>query len=176
MRPILLLVLVATLTGCKSIPSAVDPAPAAFAGAPVPGGRASDDPMFRFDGAWEGVLTGHGGPDLVDGAGMQRAFRIEVGAGQARVFQQLRGQWSEMKPGTFTVSAWGSQAVLYSLTSGQDEDGTWVEGSSFTLVRTSPDAVVAYWLRTVNNLDLPQEHPDHHFAWEFSGEMRKAAD
>jgi hypothetical protein len=176
MKPILLLVLMAVLTGCKTGPTVTDPALGAFAVAPAPGGRAADDPMFRFDGGWEGTLAGHGGPDLVDGAGMQRAFRIEVGAGQARVFQQLRGQWSEMKPGTFAVSAWGSQAVVYSLTSGQDDDGTWVEGSSFTLVRTSPDAVVAYWLRTVNNLDLPPQHPDHHFAWEFSGEMRKAGD
>jgi hypothetical protein len=78
-----------------------------------------------------------------------------------------------MKPGTFSIYNWGSQAVIYSLTSGQDKDGTWVEGSSFTLVHHSPSSIIAYWLRTVNNLNLPTDNPDFHFAWEFSGEMRK---
>lgn len=161
------------LVGCTT--TAVKNAPAAndFSAAEAPSGFAPGDPMFQFVGAWEGSLEGHSGPNLVAGAGVKRAFRIVIGAQQVHVFQRLDGQWSEMKPGTFIIYNWGSQAVIYSLTSGKDSDGTWVEGSSFILVHHSSTSVIAYWLRTVNNLNLPSDNPDFHFGWEFSGEMHK---
>ena len=144
----------------------------AFLQTSAPAGYDKDDPMFQFLGTWEGTLDGHSGPNLVAGSGFKRTFRIVVMAQQVHVFQQLDDQWSEMKPGAFMISNWGPQAVVSSLTSAKDNDGTWVENSSFTLVHHSPGSLIVYWLRTVNNLNLPADNPDFHFAWEFSGEMR----
>lgn len=164
-----------SLVGCATKTVKTASTPTAFSATAAPAGVSSDNPMFQFAGVWEGTLNGHSGPDLAAGVGVKRSFRIVVDAQQAHAFQQIDGQWSEMKAGTFSLFNWGSQAVIYSLTSGQDEDGTWVEGSSFTLVHHSPSSIIAYWLRTVNNLNLSPDSPDFHFAWEFSGEMHKAS-
>jgi hypothetical protein len=175
MRLAVLLVGALLLAGCSTTAVKTVSTPTTFSTAEAPAGFSSSGPMFQFVGVWEGTLKGHSGPNLVAGAGAKRSFRIAVNAQQVHVFQQIDGQWSEMKPGTFSIYNWGSQAIIYSLTSGQDKDGTWVEGSSFTLVHHSPSSIIAYWLRTVNNLNLPVDNPDFHFAWEFSGEMRKVS-
>jgi hypothetical protein len=173
MRLTALSVATALLAGCSTTSIKNVPAAAAFSAAKAPYGFMSSDPMFQFVGTWEGTLEGHSGPNLVAGAGSKIAFRIVIDPQQAHVFQQLDSRWSEMKPGTFSVYNWGSQAVVYSLTSGTDEDGTWVEGSSFTLMHNSPSSLIVYWLRTVNNLNLSADNPDFYFTWEFSGEMHK---
>jgi hypothetical protein len=165
MKRILTFFVLLALTACATPPSA-------------PSGRSPDDPMFQFSGTWEGALDGHGGPHFVDGSGHSRSFRIIIDShGNATVFQQLDSEWKEMKPpGSFRLTKWGSQAVVSSITSGRDDEGTWVENTSFTLVRHDQDTVVAYWLRTVNNLDLPTTHEDYHFAWGFSGKMSRVGD
>jgi uncharacterized lipoprotein NlpE involved in copper resistance len=165
-RSILLLV-VLILSGCAS--RSVDD--------PLVAGRAITDPMFQFDGTWEGAIDGFGGPNLVDGAGVTRQCRLVIGPGSmAKAYQQLDSGWSEVKPGSFWVIHWASQALVRSITAGHDNDGTWVEGWTFLLVHRDKDSVVAYWLRTVNNLDLPQTNDDFHFGWGFSGVLYRALD
>lgn len=162
---------VIVLAGCTTSAIKTSPTAGTYSGTSAPAGYDSNDPMFQFLGVWEGTLDGHDGLNLVAGDGFKRSFRIAVTPRQVRVFQQLNGEWSEMKSGAFGLSSWGPQAVISSLTSARDNDGTWVEGSSFTLVHHSAESLIVYWLRTVNNLDLPADNPDFHFAWEFSGEM-----
>jgi hypothetical protein len=173
MKLIALLFVAIMFAGCSANVVKHQPAPEVFAPVSAPDGLSPSEPMFQFSGAWEGTLNGHDGPNLVDGLAAKRAFRIVVDAKQVHVFQQLDGHWSEMKAGTFHISNWASQAVISSLTAGKDKDGTWVENSSFTLVHHSPSSIIAYWLRTVNNLNLPVDNPDFHFGWEFSGEMHQ---
>ena len=84
--------------------------------------------------------------------------------------------WTELKTGHFGGQVWGSQAVFSSITSGSDRDGGWVESISFTLVHDSPLTLVGYYVRAVNNLDLPVANPDAHFAWGGSGQFQRVDD
>jgi hypothetical protein len=143
---------------------------------PMVADRSVTDPMFQFEGTWQGAIEGFGGPNLVNGAGVTRECRLVIGSdGAAKAYQQLASGWSEVKPGSFWVTHWASQALVRSITSGHDKDGTWVEGWTFILVHHDKDSLVAYWMRTVNNLDLPQTNDDFHFGWAFSGVLHRVA-
>ena len=139
----------------------------------APYGYDVDDPMFQFAGTWEGALQCHSGPYFIDGDGAEFKFRIAIDRELvASVFSFIDGQWVEFKGGAFETKQWGSQMIVNSITSGRDEDGTWVEGSSFTLVYSDVNVVMAYWLRTVNNLDMQPSDIGFQFAWSCSGPMR----
>ncbi|MCW0424761.1 hypothetical protein [Xanthomonas sacchari] len=133
------------------------------------------DASFDFQGSWEGVLDGFDAPHYVDSAGFPMRFRFVVSRWHVRVYTLVSGAWREMKPGQFRMRNSGPHALIYSTTSGRDEDGVWVESSSFTLARTSNDEMIVYWQRTVNNLDVPPTDQWHQFAWGYSGTMRRAA-
>ena len=141
----------------------------------APVGHAPDDPMFQFAGTWEGTLNGFNAPNFIDGAGFPMTFRLVIGTDDSVAVFHLKdnGDWDEMKHEFFQLIRWGSQAVVSSITSGHDDDGTWVEGSTFCLVHHDRDSLVAYWLRTVNNLDMPPTAEYYHFAWGNSGQMHR---
>lgn len=152
------------LSACASAP----PVPSA------PAGHSADDPMFQFVGTWEGTLDGYNAPNFLDSAGYPLTYRIVIeDNGSASVYTLVKGKWKEAKHGFFRVAHFGSQAIVSSITSARDEDGTWVEGSTFTLVHHDTNTVVAYWLRTVNNLDLLPTADGFHFAWGYSGPMHR---
>jgi hypothetical protein len=139
----------------------------------TPTGRPPSDPMFQFVGLWEGSLAGFDGPDFFPGAGHEIVFRLFITPDAVHVFTQSEGEWKESKPGFFSQSQWASQMIISSITSGHDDEGVWVESSIFTLVHVDSDTLQAYWVRAVNNLDLPLDHPDHHFAWGSSGHLKR---
>jgi hypothetical protein len=162
MRGFLPLILAGALGGCATTPT-----PSA------PYGHDVNDPMFQFAGTWEGSLHCYNGPHFIDGEGAALTFRIAIQKSlDASVFEFVKGEWQEFKRGAFWTTQLGSQMIVNSLTSGPDEDGTWVEGSTFTLVHRDANTVIAYWLRTVNNLDIPPTDISFQFAWGCSGEMR----
>ena len=160
------------LSGCSTI----HPNQAAKSTPVAPEGHSPSDPMFQFIGTWEGKLDGYNAPHFIDGAGFPMTFRIVITPDSVRVLQSQKGEWKEMKPGFFRLNQWGSQAIVSSITSGRDDEGTWVESSSFTLMHHNPDTLIAYWLRRVNNLDIPADRPYYHFAWGNSGEMHRVPD
>jgi len=171
-RVLILLATVLLLTsGCSS--ENVKPRSAAVEVA-TPEGHAPDEAMFRFDGAWEGKLDGYNAPHFIDGVGFPVIFRIVISGDEASVFEFKDGKWVEMKSGLFHIEKGWAQAIVTSITSGHDEDGTWVEGSTFTLVHHNADTVLAYWLRTVNNLDMQPDQEYFQFAWGASGEMHRS--
>jgi hypothetical protein len=133
----------------------------------------ANDPRFEFRGTWEGELAGYNAGHYTDSAGFPMRFRIVVGRWHVNVFNSVKGQWREMKHGAFRMRNSGPHALIYSSTSGSDEDGVWVESSTFTLARTGPDEVAAYWQRTVNNLDSPPTDQWYQFAWGYSGTLHR---
>ncbi len=136
-------------------------------------GRPASDPMFQFIGTWEGPIEGFDAPRFVDGAGHSPIFRFVITTTGVAVFTFARGTWNEIKAGLFRIHSWGSQALVYSITSGRDAQGTWIESSSFILMHDTPTTLIAYWVRAVNNLDLPVDHPDHHWTRGGSGQLRR---
>jgi hypothetical protein len=168
----MLALLIAVNAGCASAP-AVTPAQESSGG--LLGGRAQSDPMFQFQGTWEGPIEYLNAPRFVDGAGHSMNFRLVINADEVSVSMFRNGRWGEIKHGAFKAKQWGSQAVVSSITSGQDEGGLWIESSTFTLVHDSPTRLIVYWVRAVNHLDLPVTNPDYHFAWGGSGEFQLMA-
>jgi hypothetical protein len=133
--------------------------------------------MFQFAGTWEGTLKRYSAEGFIDGAGQSVALRVKIASnGDAQVYYLADGAWLEAKPGTFHAISWATQAIVTSADTGTDKDGTWVESWTFTLVRVDASTVQTYVLRAVNNLDMPLSNQHHHFAWGFSGVLRKVSD
>ncbi len=133
--------------------------------------------MFQFIGSWQGTLGGYSAPHFEDGASSPLTVKIIIKPKRvAQVFTLASGKWEELKPNTFAVEHYGPHAIVVSTTSGKDSDGTWVETYVFTLASTSPGQLVAYALRTVNNLDMVPGHPHRQFAFGNSGVMHLIAD
>ncbi|RDI97437.1 hypothetical protein DVT68_16970 [Dyella solisilvae] len=140
----------------------------------------ASDPMFQFPGVWEGRIELFDAPRFANGAGHTINVRFVIDANGAHVFTGEVGtlhnpdfDWREVKPGQFDLVQNGAQAVVTATTTGHDKDGLWVESSTYTLVHDSPNTLVVYWVRAVNNLDLPADNPDHHFAWGGSGRFHR---
>lgn len=147
----------------------------------APQGRSASDPMFQFVGTWQGRIDFFDAPRFEpDSKGQSMDVRFVIRPQNAKVFARpvsnATAPWTEVKPGFFAGKTWGSQAVISSLTSGTDKDGLWVESVSFTLVHDSPMTLVVYYVRAVNNLDLPVANPDAHFAWGGSGQLQRVDD
>ena len=149
----------------------------------APDGRLASDPMFQFSGVWEGRIELFDAPRFADGTGHAINVRFVVSSDGVRVFtskvtelHKPNFDWQEVKSGFFSIEQWGSQAVITSTTSGRDEDSLWVESSTYTLVHDTPKTLVVYWVRAVNNLDVPADNPEHHFAWGGSGQFHKVDD
>ena len=131
--------------------------------------------MFQFVGSWEGTLNAFNGPNFIDATGLSGSFRIVIDANNsvAVFYRKKNGDSEEAKRGSFALSTWGSQAVVWAIDSGHDQDGTWVEGWTFCLVHLDGDTLVAYWLRNVNNLDIARTDSNYHFAYGYSGQMHR---
>lgn len=176
---------VGLLAGCVTI--VVNPHRAKSASAPrpessgslvpgVPLNHASDDPRFQFRGTWIGTLRGYDAPSFIDSKRYPLSFCVFIGsADNAKVYKWSKGKWKDFGNRPYSWTSWGSQAEVSALASGTDDDGTWVEGSRFTFVRYDADTSIVYWLRTVNNLDIPATAQYYYFAWGYSGRMHRVA-
>lgn len=167
-----LLCLLVLLAGCAARKTVKNPPPQA------PQGRSASDPMFQFRGTWQGRIDFFNAPRFEPSSkrtSMEIRFVIHLPS--VRVFTRpvsnKTAPWAEVNSGQFGGQIWGSQAVLNSVTSGNDSDGLWIESISFTLVHDSPMTLVVYFIRAVNNLDLPVANPDAHFAWGGSGQFQR---
>ncbi|HWG11022.1 MAG TPA: hypothetical protein VN693_05930 [Rhodanobacteraceae bacterium] len=157
-------------SGCTTTPfKDVEPA--------APLGHSLNEPLFNFQGTWKGTLDGFNAPFFIDSKGYPITFCIFMGAGkEATVFEpDKKGSWKIFGDLPFNAFHWGPQAVIASLASGGDKDGVWVEGSQFTMVRYDVNISIVYWLRTVNNIDLPKTAQYYYFAWGYSGRMQRVS-
>lgn len=136
--------------------------------------HAPEDPRFQFSGTWTGTLHGYDAAHFIDSKGYPISFCIFIGTNShAKVYKWDDGKWKDFGNRPYSAFHWGPQADVASLASGTDGDGTWVEGSRFTFVRYDADKATVYWLRTVNNLDIPTTAQYYYFAWGYSGRMHR---
>ena len=168
MRTLILIVVLALLSSCArlSAPIHSNRSKAVLA-------HSSKDARFQFTGTWEGTLHGYDAPHYVDSAGFPMRFRFVISRWDVHVYNMVKGSWHEMKRGDFRMRNVGPHALIYSTTSGRDQDGVWVESSTFTLAHTSPQEIVVYWQRTVNNLDVPSTNQWYQFAWGYAGTVQR---
>ena len=103
------------------------------------------------DGNWSGAIP------FGDSSSESLELRISIDGTRARVWTVHAGSRIEVKPGTFRVQRHLSNAVIHSMDSGQDEDGTWVESWVLVVTPVTQDKLLVTWSRVVNNIDLERE-------------------
>lgn len=133
--------------------------------------------MFKFLGTWHGTLDPYSAPHYEDADSFLHTIRIVIKPNRvAQVFTLENGKRDELKQDTFAVEHYGPHAIVVSTTSGKDSDGTWVESYVFTLDHLTPDELVVYSTRIVNNLDMRPGQPHRQFAFGHTGILHLLTD
>jgi hypothetical protein len=112
-------------------------------------------------GTWEGTLKRRGEKQA------ESQLRLLIARDQARVFLRKGNAWVEMKPGQFTITRLGPNAVLSATDSGRDEESLWVETLVMALTLKTNDHLLVEFVRMVHNIDLPES--SDHKRFSFSG-------
>ncbi len=130
-----------------------------------------------LDGTWEGTLTVVTVPTTV-GPARPYTVRIVMDGTNARVFGHdttggpfVAGPFQEIKPGRFHVARLGPNAIVASMDSGRDAEGTWVETWSFVVTLKQRDTLITNLYRVVNNVDLPLSVDHSKFTEAEAGEL-----
>jgi TonB family protein len=129
-----------------------------------------------FDGSWEGDLIFLQGATLSQKDQTTVRYRISIQGMKVRVFVVRPEDAKEIKPSKFHVDFLMTNAVVYAMESGHDNEGTWVETWVFTLTQIDKDTVLTNFSRMVNNLDLPLASDHSKFAKEAAGKLRRISD
>ena len=108
-----------------------------------------------IDGAWEGALDYIHGSGLLQRKYPPQTWRIVLDNNTAHMFIIRDGKLQEVHPGKFKVERLRTNVIVYGVTSGRDNDGEWIESSSFILLQTAPDALGVTSAGAVNNANLP---------------------
>lgn len=105
-----------------------------------------------FRGTWTSPLRWQ--QATPDGSSPQ--IRIVVSAEAPKVYLGSEGQWTEVKPGRFQARQLEDTLVVSSLDSGWDLDGKWIESLTVQLLRVAKDEAVLSFVRTVDNVYVPE--------------------
>lgn len=124
----------------------------------------------RLDGWWDGTIK-----KTDEGPDNDLQLRLAINGDQIRVWVVHSGQWIEAKPGSFRISRYMSNAVIYAMDSGEDDDGTWVESWGLLVTLRSPDELLITWSRLVNNIDAPLDHEFSKFSVQASGVLSRTS-
>lgn len=114
--------------------------------------HASAQDLNAAQGSWEGTLTQVAVPGLRKKLYPPQVWRMVIEGDKVRMF--IRGAnngFSEVKPGKFKVSQFKTNALVYSLDSGEDSDGGWIETESWLLLQKNPDALGVLYTGAVKN-------------------------
>lgn len=138
-------------------------------------GQAPD--IGTIDGTWEGELSYLTGPGLgqrrPDAPPSVLKIRIVIDKNDVHVFNFLNGTTEEAKLGSLRLTRLLTNAVVASIDSGNDKDGTWVETWTFVLTLKDKGTLNAIWTRQVNNINLPLDVSYSKFARAASGELKR---
>jgi hypothetical protein len=112
-------------------------------------------------GDWRGTLVIANAPDSHDDLDWRNPnrFRFVISESSVHVLAWDNETWREIKPGTFAITTYETSAVITSITSGNDEDGVWVETWSFAVTVIDSDHIRAMFQRQVNNKDMKRDDP-----------------
>jgi hypothetical protein len=106
-----------------------------------------------FDGTWTATLDWVKSPPA---GGKPDRVRVVATDGAAEVFVRSGDDWIEVKPGEFNLGQVGDTLYLSAIDSGWDLDGKWVESWTVQILRSSASEGIMSFVRTVNNVYLPE--------------------
>lgn len=132
---------------CTGYPPAQEPEVKTAAGNP-----ACSTSVVPFDGTWTGQLQWQ----KSNPSGTSGQLRVTVNAGAVKVFMQAGNDWVEAKPGRFTAQQVEDTLFVSTIDSGWDLDGKWVESWTIQILRTGADEATMQFVRTVNNIYMPE--------------------
>jgi len=132
------------------------------------------DDLGSLDGTWEGTLQ----VMQVSGTVAKPSpwdVRIVIHDLNVDVFAKLipGGPFTAVKPGDFRTIRLGPNAIFASLTSGQDDQGRWVETWNFSVTLKTRESLIVSFHRVVNNVDLPRENHDSAFTESDTGVLTR---
>jgi hypothetical protein len=133
---------------------------------------APDEPVAQdfgsLDGTWEGQMK------FVDIQGNGKTgtymLRLVIKDQGARVFNIKDGEASEIK-GKYEVHRLLTNAVIFQINSGQDNEGRWVETWVFVVTQKDRNTLITHWLRVVNNNNLPLSVDHSKFSVAATGDL-----
>jgi hypothetical protein len=112
--------------------------------------RAKDDDELL--GIWEGTLEFASGRGLTVPPTNLPPVRIIVQPSSVRVIVLKNGSEVEVKPNQFRMSKLMTNAVIFAIDSGQDNEGEWVETWSFAVTKKDSSTLIANWVRSSTTL------------------------
>jgi hypothetical protein len=129
-----------------------------------------------YDGKWDGVIKCLYDPGLWPEDECDIGISFDIRGNNMSVQQTVRTKKGEetkssIKPGGFRFARLSTNAIAFSLATGEDEDGTWVETWSFVMTLKDPNHMIVHWTRVVNNLDMSSEKKGSKFSSVGMGEL-----
>lgn len=145
----------------------------------LPCGASGQTPpdVKRMDGMWEGALTYVMQSPVPDTEAKPYEVRLTIRGNRPVSWEWRPGvdrEWRSRKH--FQYFRYRDKPGLLGgefLHSGHDEDGLWSEHQSLILSRKNAETLVAYWVRVVNNVELPREDPDATWSWCLTGDLHR---
>jgi hypothetical protein len=99
-------------------------------------------------------------------------YRITIQDSQVHVYVVHAQDVKEIKPRAFHIVRLRTNAVIYAIESGEDDEGTWVETQVFTVTQENGTTLLTNFARQVNNIDLPLSSDHSKFTKEAAGELQ----
>ena len=99
--------------------------------------------------------------------------KITIKNQQVYVFSGSEKEPKEIKPGQFQIKRHLTNAVIFAINSGNDNEGRWVETWVLAITQKNQSTLIANFVRVVNNLDLPPGNDHGQFSLAYAGEMQR---
>jgi hypothetical protein len=133
---------------------------------------------YNLTGDWRGSLVPAKAPDSADELEWRdpNRLRLVISESSSHVYVWDKETWREIKPGTFDITAFDTNAVITSITSGTDADGVWIETWSLALTVIDSKHIRAMFQRQVNNKDMNRDDPDAIWGQIAFGILERASD
>jgi len=138
------------------------------------GNAASALRSASFDGKWTGKAKCLYDPQMWPDDECDVAFEFTIEGTHLQATQTIRskkGEANSMPLAPLRFKRESTNAVAFSIDTGEDEDGTWVETVAFVLTLKDPDHLILHWTRVVNNIDVPLGKKGSKFSSVGMGEM-----
>ena len=113
------------------------------------------DDCSQLTGTWEGTFPIETVPLDSSATPDEVTLRVVFSTGAPKVFSVERGVLVEVKSGSFAARCLGPSAVVHSIDSARDHDGRWYETWVLVLTMRDQGALLARWVRMVNNATSP---------------------
>ncbi len=129
-----------------------------------------------YDGKWTGLVKCLYDPGLWPEDYCDVNFTFNIHGSSISVEQTIfskngKETKSAVKPGGFKFYRLATNAIAFSMDSGKDEDGTWVETWSFVMTLLDANHMIVHWTRVVNNIDMPIREKGSKFSSVGMGEL-----